>query len=120
MSDPSCSNGSLREPQQAIREDLQLRESEAVERPNRDARRQRLIDILAARYRDLIPFVDGLLAPTVPPRGNTFFADLARSLLAFNETLTEADREYPRCRILERLGRAARAGVPALDTAASL
>jgi hypothetical protein len=40
--------------------------------------------------------------------------------LAINEALREADREYPRDRILERLGRAARAGVPALDTAASL
>jgi hypothetical protein len=96
MSDPSCSIGSLREPQQAIREDLQLRESEAVEQANRDARRQRLTEILAAGYRDLTSFVGDLLAPMVHPRGNTFFADLARSLLAFNETLIEADREYPR------------------------
>jgi hypothetical protein len=105
---------------QQIRDDLERRESEAAGRAERAARRRQLDERLAERFRSLISFAGGLLAPEQRPRGATFFADLARSLVAFNQVLREADREYLRYRVLERLERASRAGVPALDTAASL
>src|SRR6266508_5676670 len=120
MTDSPRPTDRLADPLQTIRDDLRRRESEVANQVDRHARRERLAERLLDRFKDVISFTGGLLAPREHPRGDTFFADLARSLLAFNETLREADQEYPRYRILERLGRAARAGVPALDTAASL
>ncbi|HJZ54570.1 MAG TPA: hypothetical protein VKE74_06405 [Gemmataceae bacterium] len=103
-----------------MRDDLQRRESEAADQADRRARRQQLDECLASRFKDLISFGCSSLAQDDRSRGHSFFAAWARSLLAFNGALREADREYTRFRIVERLERAARAGVPALDTAASL
>jgi hypothetical protein len=86
----------------------------------RPGRHHALSQRLEVAVRELVSFAGGLLSPTECPRNDSFFADLARALLAFNAALNEADSEYPRYRIRERLSRAARAGVPALDTAASL
>src|SRR5262245_48338112 len=120
MSDPISRANNVSGGLQAIRDDLQHRESEAASRADRAARRERLSARLVERFGNLVSFVGGLLAPGQRPRSETFFSDLARNLLSFNETLREADQEYPRYRILERLGQAAQTGVPALDTAASL
>jgi hypothetical protein len=107
------------DPLQAIREDLQRRQTEATHQADQCARLEQLTERLTARLREVVTATCSLLAQG-ESRNETYFTDIARHLLTFNEALREADREYPRYRILERLGRAARAGVPALDTAASL
>lgn len=120
MTDPSRKIEPPGDPLRATRDELTRNDVEAAERAERQARRKRLEERLAERLRHLVSFSRGLLAPQKHPPEGSFFTDMARSLLAFNEALREADGEYPRFRILERLRRAARAGVPALDTAASL
>src|SRR5262245_34365337 len=74
---------------QGIRDDLHRRESEAASRADQADRRERIIDRLIERFGNLISFVRRLLAPGKHPRSETFFSDLARSLLAFNEALQE-------------------------------
>jgi hypothetical protein len=108
------------DPLQAIRDNLQRRESELANQADRVARRQQLDERLANRFKEVISFACSSLARDDRSRTDAFFPDLARSLLAFNEALRAADREYPRFRILDRLERASQAGVPALDTAATL
>jgi hypothetical protein len=120
MSNPVRPADNLPDPLQAIRDDLQRRTSEATSRADRDARRAQLTERLFARFEDLVSFAARLLAPEEHRGDDTFFVELARRLLTFNATLHEADREYPRYRIRDRLNRAAQAGVPALDTVATL
>ena len=50
-----------------------------------------------------------LFTPGESPAEGDSFETLARHLLEFNETLREADAEYPTCRMLERLGWAGQA-----------
>jgi hypothetical protein len=93
---------------------------DAQSRKERDARRRLLYERMAGRFKELVSFACSSLARDERSRRDDFFAELARSLLDFNETLAEADQEYPFYRIHERLRRAAQAGVPALGTTASL
>jgi sugar lactone lactonase YvrE len=108
------------DPLQAIRDELQSRESDTANQADRLARRQQLDLRLADRFKELISFACNWLARDDRSQSGTFYSDLAHSLLSFNETLREAAHEYPRYRIFERLGRGAQAGVPSLDTAAAL
>jgi hypothetical protein len=68
---------------------------------------------LMERFRTLVSCAAPLLAAEHLQQGESFFPELASSLLAFNVTLGEADQEYPRYRIRQRVSRASRAGVPA-------
>ena len=108
------------DPLQAIRDDVQQRKSETRECADRQARRADLMQRLMERFRTLVSCAAPLLAAEHLQQGESFCPDLARSLWAFNPPLGEPAQEYPRYRIRERLSRAARAGVPALDTATSL
>src|SRR5262245_25324045 len=80
------------DPLQTIRADLQRRESDAAEQAALRARREQLEDRFGQRYSHLTSFACGLLAPEQCPQGSTFVTDLARGLLAFNETIREYDR----------------------------
>jgi hypothetical protein len=121
MSDPAPpGRNSPGGPLQSIRDDLQRLASEAASTADRVARRRQLNERLAGRFKDLVTCACGLLAQDDGAREAGFFAALANGLLAFNETLREVGREYPRFEVLERLEKASLAGVPALDTAASL
>jgi hypothetical protein len=100
----------------AVRDERDEQASET----ERKARRQRLDELLCATFQDVIGCVPNLLAPNQNPPDERFWGRLAERLRAFGEALNEADREYPRYRVRERLVRAARAGVPSLETAAQL
>jgi nucleoside phosphorylase len=108
------------DPLQAIRDSLRCREADTANKADQVARRQRLEKHLVSAFQEVISCACSLLALDGPSPTHGFFTGVARSLLAFNAALREANREYPLYRILDRLGRAARAGVPALETAASL
>lgn len=108
------------DPLQAIRADLECRKSDEATQVDLLARREHLDKRFENRLKDLVKLAGNALARDEQSRSETFFFDHARALLSFNEVLRECDREYPRYRILERLRKAAHAGVPALDTAASL
>lgn len=113
-------NDCVPDPLQGIKDDLQRRTSEAVTRAGRTAQREQLSERLTASLRAIMSFAGGLLAPEKHPRHDAFFVELACRLLALNAALNDADREYPRLRIRERLKQATQAGVIALDTATSL
>jgi hypothetical protein len=113
-------HNSTPDPLQPIRDDLQRRETERTNQADQRARREQLTQRWTGRFMELLDSACILLARKDGSQGGIDFRHLACRLLAFNEALQECDREYPRYRILERLGRASRAGVPALDTAASL
>lgn len=104
----------------AIRDDLHRRETEGKRHADQSSRRQGLMERLGSEIVALVTIAGSQLARDDRFQDETYFADLARHVLTFNEMLREADLEYTKYRIIERLRRAARAEVPALDTAASL
>lgn len=116
----AAASGLSPDPLLAVRTELKLREAKTLAQESQRTRRSQLEELFIQRFNCLITFAGGLLAPEQRPRRETFFRDLAQSLLAFSATVREYDREFPRLQILERLRRASRSGVPALDTAASL
>jgi hypothetical protein len=91
-----------------------------AEKTERKARRQQLGERLVAAFRAIKGCMGPLLSPNQNPPDDGFSDRLAAGLRAFGAALNEADREYPRYLIRERLDRATRTGVPALDAAAQL
>jgi hypothetical protein len=87
---------------------------------DRDRRRRCLDDRLLRAFTELIDFAPCVLAPNQFPPEESFWGQLAAAVVRFAAVLTEADQEYPRFRVLERLRRATLSGVPALETAATL
>jgi HEAT repeat protein len=85
-----------------------------------DERRRHLDERLVGAFSELVDFAPGVLAPNQFPPGEGFWRQLADAVVRFATLLAEADREYPRFRVLDRLRRAAQSGVPALETGATL
>jgi hypothetical protein len=86
----------------------------------RAARRQHLNERLGAAFRAVFELAGGIPDSEHNPADAGFFSRLAENLRAYSAALADADQEYPRFRIRERLTRAANAGVPALGAAAKL
>jgi hypothetical protein len=120
MNQADSPTGASFDPLQSLRNNLQSQSAETVDRAARDARRMDLEARFCSAFEQVIALAAPLLAARETCVNDGGFADLAHSLLAFNATLSEMDREYLRCRMCERLERAAATGVPALATAASL
>src|SRR5262249_39691140 len=95
MSDPVRPPDGPHDHIQPIHAELQHHEDETANRDAREARRQQLDQRMGERFDPLRSLGRRLFTPGESPSDGDTFETLARHLLEFNETLREADAEYP-------------------------